>query len=324
MTELRKIRLPRTDLVVSELCLGTNQYGTAQDLAKASAILATFTQAGGNFLDTARAYGDWVPTVPRAASETVIGQWLRGRRRSDVVIATKGCEFDYRAALTFRMTPEHLESDLSGSLASLQTDYIDLYWLHRDDPSQPVAPIIDALIAHQKAGRIRYFGCSNWAPARIREAQAHAASRGHDGFVACQPMWGLAATDPQAVAQWSGGQVYGEELKALHAAGLTMIPYSSQCMGFFSKYAAKGKAGLNDLLTKLYLSDANLRRLEVAQTLAQRHGVTLAQIVLAYLVRQPLTTIPIIGCSGIAQLEESLGATAVALTPADLAALAAG
>jgi aryl-alcohol dehydrogenase-like predicted oxidoreductase len=316
---MHKIHLDHTDLDVSELCLGTNMFGTATPQAQAEDILNTFAALGGNFIDTAHSYGDWIPDAPRAASEHVIGAWLQKKSRKDFILATKGCEFDYRAGdFAPRVTPELLEQDLLGSLAALQTDYIDLYWLHRDDASKPVNVIIDALIGHQKAGRIRYFGCSNWNPARITEAQDYAHSVGHDGFVACQPLWGLAAPDRNAMQKYCPGGYYEDGYQALHKAGLTMIPYSSQCRGFFTKIASGSRATLSPDLAELYYTEENLRKLEQVKTRAAHHGVGINDIVLAYMTSQPLRTIPIIGCSRSMQLRESANACTLQLDFAEL------
>lgn len=317
---MKIIRLNRTELDVSELCLGTNMFGTATPQAQAEEILDTFVALGGNFLDTAHSYGDWIPDAPRAASEHVIGAWLKKKNNRDrIVLATKGCEFDYRAGdFALRVTPALLEQDLLGSLAALQTDYIDLYWLHRDDPSKPVQAIVDALIAHQQAGRIRYFGCSNWSVARIEEAQAYAKSIGHDGFVACQPLWGLAAPNRDAMQKYCPGGYYEDGYQALHKAGLTMIPYSSQSRGFFSKLAGGSRATLSPDLAELYYNEENLRKLEAVKTRAAYHGVGINDIVLAYLTSQPLPTIPIIGCSRSVQLRESANACMLELDIAEL------
>lgn len=186
---MRHVKLTGTDLTVSQLCLGTNQFGTSLDQQHAGEILDAFASHGGNFIDTARSYADWVPDIPRGISELTLGQLLRERKREDWIVATKGCEFDWRAdEMKLRVNPEVIKSEMDASLEALQIDRIDLYWLHRDDPSQPVGPLIDTLIAAQEEGKIRYFGCSNWRPERIREAQEYAGSLGHQGFVASQPM----------------------------------------------------------------------------------------------------------------------------------------
>ena len=316
---MKKVRLAHTDLTVSQLCLGTNMFGTAVDPERAEGILAEFVAQGGNFLDTAHSYGDWIPTGPRSASERVLGQWLGKRRREDFVVATKGCEFDYRAGdYALRVTPLHLDQDLHESLDCLGLDRIDLYWLHRDDPSQPVETLVDALIAHQRAGRIRHFGCSNWSPARIEAAQAHARKLGHAGFAACQPMWGLAVPDREAMARMSPGGYYEDGYRKLHEAGLAMIPYSPQSRGFFTKLAAGGRAAMGDDLAALYLHDANQRKLPVIERIAARHRASLNDVVLAYLVCQPWPTIPIVGASRPEQVRESARACELALSAAEV------
>lgn len=318
---MKTIHLPRTALRVSQLCLGTNQFGTALDDARAFEMLDAFRALGGNFIDTAHSYADWIPGAPRAASEHAIGRWLARQRRDSVVIATKGCEFDYSAGYEPRVTPEHLRADLEASLEALGTAWIDLYWLHRDDPSHPVEAIVDALIEHQRAGRIRHFGCSNWSVERILAAQRHAASRNHEGFVACQPMWGLAEPDRTAMQQYAPGGYYEDGYRALHEGGLTMIPYSGQSRGIFSKLASGQEDAAGADVKALYLSDANRRKLGAVREIALRHGVPVGTVVLAYLTSQPLTTIPIIGASSVAQLKESVAACALALDADELAAL---
>jgi aryl-alcohol dehydrogenase-like predicted oxidoreductase len=321
---LSKVKLANTDLTVSKLCYGTNQFGTAIDQGRANAILDRFVELGGNFLDTARAYGDWVPSVPAGASERAIGTWLKGRSRNGLVIATKGALLDMRAGdWRNRVTPEDIALDLSESQDHLGLDTIDLYWLHADNPEKPVQPIIDALLTHQQAGRIRYFGASNWSPARIREANAYAASLGKQGFVASQTFWGLATPNREKSAA-QGYQLYYEDgYQPLHAEGLPMIPYSAQSGGYFTKMDKGGEAALPDALKDRYDNPANVKRLQAVKALAVRHGVTINEVVLAYLLCQPWQTIPIFGGSSPAQIEDSVSAVSLELTQQELAELRA-
>lgn len=321
---MKKRTLGRTDLEVSALCLGTNRFGTGVEPAVAESILDAFVSLGGNFLDTAHAYGDWVPAGPRSASERVLGRWLAKRGRDSIVLATKGCEFDYRAGdFALRVTPEHLDRDLRESLDCLGVERIDLYWLHRDDPSQPVATLVDALIEQQRSGRIRHFGCSNWSVERIEAAQAYARGVGHPGFVACQPMWGLAVPDRTAMQRYSPGGYYEDGYRALHQAGMPMIPYSAQSRGFFTKLAERGGEGLADDVAALFLSDANRRKLPVIARIAARHAASINDVVLAYGLSQPLPTIPIIGASRPEQVGESVNACSLHLDERELAELRA-
>ncbi len=319
---LKKITLNKTSLNVSQLCLGTNMFGSALNDEAAGKILDVFFANGGNFIDTAHSYGDWVPGIANAASERTLGALLAGRPRASYVLATKGCEFDYRKGdFALRVTPDALRHDLDGSLAALGIDCIDLYWLHRDDPSRPVGAIVDALIAEQQAGRIRYFGCSNWSVERILEAQRYAAASGHAGFAACQPMWGLAVPDRDAMLRYAPGGYYEDGYRALHAAGLPMIPYSGQSRGVFAKLAEGREDAIGEDVKALYCSDTNRRKLPVLRELALRHGTSVNAVVLAYLCSQPLTTIPIIGASSAAQLSDSIAACGLRLDAAELAAL---
>jgi aryl-alcohol dehydrogenase-like predicted oxidoreductase len=296
------------------VCLGTNQFGTAQSEELSGTILKTFFEAGGNFIDTAHSYGDWVPHVPRAASERTLGVLLKDKARGEYVLATKGCEFDHRLGQGPRVTAEFLHRDIEDSLEALRMEFIDLFWLHRDDRSRSVKELLDALIVHQVAGRIRYFGCSNWSVERIGDAQAYAKSLGHDGFIACQPMGGLAIPDTGALRQYSQGVHYASGFRALHEAGLTMIPYSSQSMGFFTKLEKGGIESLSDLLRGLYVTPQNLRRAAVVFRIAKSRGRCANDVVLAYLISQPLLTIPIIGVNGPQQLQQSLKAVSFRLT----------
>lgn len=318
---LDKVKLKNTDMDVSRVCLGTNMFGTAVPQDKADSILDRFVELGGNFLDSARSYGDWIPDAPKGASERAIGDWLKRRGRDGIVIATKGCMVDLRVGdWRNRVTPDDLASDLGESLDHLGIATIDLYWLHADNPEAPVETIIDALIGHQKAGRIRYFGASNWTPDRIGQAQAYAKSIGHQGFVAAQPFWGLAKPNEENRAALGYGPYYESGFAAVHG-DLPMIPYSSQSRGYFSKVEAGGVESLRDDLRQMYDDKANPARLKAAQAIAQRHGASTNDIVLAYLVNQPQLTIPIIGASSIEQLAESIAAAKIKLSAAELAEL---
>lgn len=322
---LPRVTLPGTSLSVSRLCFGTNMFGTAVDQGRADELLDQFTALGGNFIDTARAYGDWIPDAPNGASERAIGAWLKSRPRGEMVIATKGGFFDLKKMdYQKRVTPAHIAQDLAESLEHLGVDTIDLYWLHADDETQPVGALVDALIAHQQAGRIRHFGASNWQPGRLSEAQAYAKGIGHEGFAACQPFWGLAAPNRDVAPAAGYGAYYEDGFAPLHAAGLTMIPYSAQSRGFFTKLKALGEDGLADDLKALYVNDTNRHRLAALEQVANARGASLNDVALAYMTSQPHLTIPIIGASRPEQIAESAAATAISLTAGELDLLRAG
>ncbi|KHS46037.1 aldo/keto reductase [Novosphingobium subterraneum] len=316
---LKKVTLGHTDLTVSRLCYGTNMLGWMLDQGKSNAILDTFAGLGGNFIDTARSYGDWMPDAPVGASERAVGAWLKMQKRDDFVIATKGGFFDMRVGdYRNRVTPDDVAADLAQSLDHLGIDTIDLYFLHMDNPESPVEPIIDALIAHREAGRIRHFAASNWAAERIRAANAYAASIGKEGFVASETFWGLAVPDAAAAAQQGYQHYYEGEYEDLHAGGLPIVAYAAQSGGYFTKLAS-GSVG--EQLAARYANPANERRFAIVQSLAEKHDVSINEIALAYLLSQPNQTIAIFGGSSPEQVRDSAKADALTLTAEEMAAL---
>ncbi|MEZ4674036.1 MAG: aldo/keto reductase [Caldilineaceae bacterium] len=316
--------IPNTDLTVSAICLGTSNFGAAIAQPDAFTLLDAYVDHGGNFLDTAEVYANWLPDLPRSIGERTIGAWLAARGNRDrIIIGTKGGHPDLATMHISRLSPAEILHDLDGSLERLQTDYIDLYWLHRDDPSRPVAEILKILDRQVRAGKIRAFGCSNWSTPRMREAWHHATAQQIHGFVANQPMWSLAQPNPAAFGMPGLAAMESEMYKFHQECGWAVIPYTAQARGVFSKLAQKGVAGLREGERKSYLNDVNLQRLARIQQLADEHQVTVAQIVLAYLTNQPIPTIPVVGCRTVDQLVESLGAADIALTATELTGLVA-
>jgi aryl-alcohol dehydrogenase-like predicted oxidoreductase len=316
---LSKVTLNNTDLTVSQLCYGTNMLGWMLDQTKSNDILDTFAGLGGNFLDTARSYGDWSPDAPIGASERAVGAWLKTQQRDDFVIATKGGFFDMRVGdYRNRVTPEDVSADLAQSLDHLGIDTIDLYFLHMDNPERPVEPIVDAMIEHREAGRIRHFGASNWAADRIKAANAYAASVGKAGFVASETFWGLAVPDIEAAGQQGYRHFYEGEYEDLHASGLPIVAYAAQSGGYFTKLAA---GAVGEQLSARYSNPVNERRLAVVQSLAAKHGVSINEIVLSYLLSQPDQTIAIFGGSSPEQVIDSAKADGLTLSTNDLTEL---
>jgi aryl-alcohol dehydrogenase-like predicted oxidoreductase len=318
---MRSICLPNTTLHVSSLCLGTGDFGSKLDQAASWHLLDEFVDAGGNFIDTANIYGDWIPGT-KSSSEKVIGAWLAERgKREQMVIATKGAHPRLESMHIPRCAPHEIIHDIEQSLRHLQTDVIDLYWLHRDDPTRPTGEIVETLAAQVKAGKIRYFGCSNWRVERIRAANAYAAAQGLPGFVADQMLWNAAVLDAAALPDKTMVAM-SPALYAYHQeSGLAAIPYSSQVHGLLHKLASGNKAAIRPNHQTIYPIAANQARADAAQALAEELGVSLTGVVLGYLQSQPFATIPIIGAQTILHLHDSLAGDGVRLTPAQVAML---
>lgn len=308
---MKTVTIPHTDLTVSAFCCGTAALGDSLRGAALDVLLDTFVAQGGNFFDTAHCYAFWT-AAGAGSSERALADYLRRRGLwGKVVVATKGGhpgEPGYRTVDRF-LAPGRIAADLDDSLGRMGIGTIDLYWLHRDDPRVPVGEIVDYLNTEVAAGRIRYFGGSNWSGARLEEANAYAAARGLQGFVANEPCWSLASKPmvrtmrELSAADWD-----------FHArTGMPVIPYSPTAQGFFATSGAKGRE---------YDNPANRRRLQRVLALATRRRVSPNQIALAWLRAQPFPVIPILGTGDPAHLREALGALEVELTPAEARALA--
>ncbi|WP_274651072.1 aldo/keto reductase [Paenibacillus humicola] len=306
--------IPGTELVPSVICLGTSKYGDTIDKRTAYEIMDRFSAAGGTFLDTAKVYGEWVPGK-RSLSEEIIGDWLADRKnRHDIVLATKGGHPDLDTMDVSKLSREDIAYDVEASLRHLKTDYIDLYWLHRDDPARPVEELVDTLNELVRQGKIRYFGCSNWRSDRIDAAQEYAAKHGLQAFAANQNKWSLAVypqpKDPSMVAMDRDEYAYH------HRTGLTAVPYNAQAGGFFSgKYTAdmlRASAEQTNKAGELRTAQ-NIARLEKAAGLGRRLGLSLTQVSLGYLLSRPFPVFPICGCSNPAQAADSCSAGDVVL-----------
>lgn len=314
------IDVPFTDLKVSALCLGSGSFGTAIPQEEAFALLDRYVELGGNFIDTANVYGNWVKEVERSVSEKVIGRWMQERgNRNSIVIGTKGVHPEMETPKTPRVTPAAIVHDIHQSLASLQVDTIDMYWLHRDDPTQPVEAIIDILDAEQKAGSIRWYGASNWTPARIAEANAYAAASGKAGFSADQVLWNAAPLDKQPYGDPTLGYMDEERYDSHLKSGMAEMPYQSQANGLFNKLESAPYSSLNETLRGMYREGESIVRFNRIQKVMRETGLTITQVVLGYLRGQPFTTIPIIGSRNIEQLNDSMSALHIVLTPEQIA-----
>lgn len=321
---MRNRNIPGTELTPSVICLGTSNFGEAVSRETSFELMDRFLDRGGNFLDTAKVYSDWLPGE-LSRSEKNIGQWLKSRNnRNRIVLATKGAHPELETMHIPRLSREDINYEVEHSLLNLQTDYIDLYWLHRDDPLRPVEDIIDTMNTLVQQGKIRYFGCSNWRSERIEAAQHYAVSKGMQGFAASQNKWSLASyspgNDPTTVTLDENELAYHER------TGLPAIPYNSQASGFFSgRYKIEMLLELspeNNHVWKL-CNEKNLRKLQCIESIAKRQNITMTQVSLGYLRAHPFALFPISGCKTIAQLEDSCSAGDVMLDDQSFAELRA-
>ena len=320
---METIRLPSSEVDVSIICCGAMQLCYLKDDNSREAVLRAYIEGGGRFFDTAHCYCFWVDGM-NGQSEVMLGAFLRRTlEREEYMIATKGGHpgvKDYRNIGENFLRPEIVQKDLDESLRRLGVDYVDLYWLHRDDPRIPAGEIIEMLNVEIRKGRIRACGASNWVSARIREANDYAAIHGLHGFSCSQPSWSLGIKggspigderlEPGALVVFDGAD-YDWHVKSQ----LPVIPYNSTSRGFF---ALGGKAPEN------YVNELSLQRYSRVAELATRKGVTPNQIAVAWLLHQPFPVIPILGTKDPQHMRDALGALSVSLTRDEVTYLSCG
>lgn len=287
---------------VSPLLIGTGDLSRIDG----TAMLDLYAELGGFTIDTAHQY---------TKSELIIGQWMQTKgNREQMVILTK-CAHPNKTDKLPRVTPQAVRDDLHESLERLQTDYIDLYALHRDDTSVPVEPIIDELNKHLAAGKVKAIGASNWTWQRMKEANEYAQRSGLKGFSFSSTNLSLAAAQAE---RWPGCVSADTVTEEWHrSTGIPLIAWSAQAGGFFSG-AFTPEDRSNEEMVKVYYNDANWERYRRTQLLAAEKGVSATQIALHYVLHRPFPTCAIIGPRTEAELADSFKALKLKLSQEEL------
>lgn len=309
--------LGSTGLKVSELCLGTMQFGWTADEDTSFAVLTSAVEAGINFLDTADIYSSWVDGNPGGVAETIIGDWLNQGviPREKLVIATKVRGRMGESPNDEGLSRRHILTAVEASLRRLKIEYIDLYQVHWPDENTPIEETLGALDDLVRAGRVRYIGCSNYPGWRLMQALWTSDVRNLARFDCLQPHYNLVHR-----------QEYERELEEIcQTYGLGVIPYSPLAGGYLTgKYhrgtpPPRSSRGETSSRIKAYMqSDRCWAVVEVLDSLASKYDCSVSQIALAWLLERPSITSPIIGPRSIAQLEDNLGATMIRLAVEDI------
>jgi aryl-alcohol dehydrogenase (NADP+) len=303
---MRHIRLGRTGLSVSRLCLGTMTFGLQCDERTSSAILDRAAGGGITFLDTSDVYplGGSLETVGR--TEEILGRWLVGRRH-DVVIATKCFGATSPRAWDRGNSRKHILDAIDGSLRRLGTDYVDLYQLHHPDPDTPIDETLRALDDVVRAGKARYVGCSNFQAYQVARALGKSEAKGLARFDSVQPRYNLLFR-----------QIERELLPLCHEEGIGVIPYNPLAGGFLSgkhRPEVGPTAGTRFTLgnaarryQERYWHEREFATVEALRPLAAEAGMSLVQMAVAWVLAHPAITAPIIGASRPEQIDDVLPA----------------
>lgn len=307
--------LGRTGLKVSELCLGTMQWGWTADARTAGEVMDAFVEGGGNFIDTADVYSFWAEDNPGGVSEQIIGRWMKARNnRRDIVLATKVRGRMWEGPNGEGLSRSHIMQAVEDSLERLDTDYIDLYQIHWDDFETPIDETLRALDDLVRQGKVRYIGCSNIAAWRLMKSLWTSDKLGLSRYDSLQPHYSLVhRTEFEA------------ELKPLcESEGIGVIPYSPLAGGFLTgKYRSDAPPPDSARLegVKKYFNDHGWRTLHAVEQIAEVRGATPLQIALAWQLTQAVITSPIIGANSVEQLNESMGAAGMRLSDEEMTTL---
>lgn len=308
--------LGRTGLRVSELCLGAMTFGRESTEETSIQMLDCFLEAGGNFIDTADVYSHGI-------SEEILGRWMQGKNRDDLVIATK---------VRFSMGPgpndlglsrKHILAAAEASLRRLRTDYLDLYQVHMWDPGTPLEETLDALHHLVRSGKVRYVGASNYAGYQLQKAVDFSRQVGGEPFSCLQPLYNLLDRS----FEW-------ELLPVCEAEGVGVIPWSPLRGGWLSGKYRRGMQGPppNTRIEEaekqgwseswaLYANERTWHVIDTLLAVAEEVQKTAAQVALNWLLQKPTVTAPIIGARTMTHLEDNLGATGWTLTPEQVSRL---
>ncbi len=307
---MKKRKLGGSGIEVAPLMLGGNVFGWTADEATSFKVLDAFVAAGLDFIDTADSYSTWAPGHTGGESETIIGNWIKSSgKRDKVVLATKvGSEIPGQGK---GLSRSWIMREVEESLRRLQTDYIDLYQSHRDDPNTPVEETLEVYAQLIRQGKVRVIGCSNFTGERIRESLAASRKNGWPRYESLQPHYNLYER-----------ATYETTLEPLVAEQkLGVVPYYGLASGFLTgKYRSE-----NDLAksprgqaVKKYLNDRGFRILEALDQVAESHQAVPAQVALAWLMARPSITAPIASATSVDQLNDLVGATQLELSASDI------
>ena len=287
------ITIAETDLVVHPLCLGGNVFGWSADKAQSEGVLDAYTKHGGNFIDTADVYSEWKEGNVGGESETIIGTWAKARgNRSELVIATKVAMLSKRPGLS----AANIIAACDESLKRLQTDYIDLYYSHKDDEETPIEETLNAYAQLIAQGKVRYIAASNFGADRLAQSLKFSADNSIPSYVAVQDHYNLMHRT----------EFETNQAPLLAQNSITCIPYFGLARGFLT---GKYRAGVTvDSLraggVTEYQSEKGYAVVSALEEISKAHHSSIAAVALGWLRAQPQVSTPIASARTVEQLEE--------------------
>jgi aryl-alcohol dehydrogenase-like predicted oxidoreductase len=305
-------KLGQTGLQVSELCLGTMQFGWTTNEASAFEVMDAFVEAGGNFIDTADIYSSWAENNPGGVSEEIIGRWMKERgNRGEIVLATKVRGRMWEGPNGEGLSRAHIMRAVEDSLRRLDTEYIDLYQTHWYDADTAIEETLRALNDLVKQGKVRYIGASNYPAWRLMQSLWSADTKGTARYVSLQPHYNIARRE----------EFERELIEVCEEYGVGVIPYSPLAGGFLTGKYEKDNVPESARAAgakRKYFNKKGWRVLDAVLEVARETDVPPAAVALGWLLAQPTITAPIIGANSVEQLKESLAVVDLTLDDTQL------
>lgn len=305
--------LGHSGIKVGPLAFGGNVFGWTADEPTSFRLLDVFVDSGLNLVDTADVYSTWAPGHHGGESETVIGNWSRQKgKREKIIIATKlGKSMgEGRKGLSSK----YIMQAVDDSLRRLQTDYIDLYQSHEDDPATPLEETLGAFADLVKSGKVRAIGASNFSGARLQQSLDISSRLGYARYETLQPEYNLYAR-----------QTFESDLRPVcERSGLGVLPYFSLAAGFLTgKYRSEKDLAQSPrgTVVRKYLNERGYRILKALDQVSREKNATPAQIALAWLIAQRTVVAPLVSATSVTQWNELQGAIRLTLSEGDLATL---
>lgn len=299
---MKHIIMNKTGLDVSEICLGTDRFGTVYNREQAFELLDKFREVGGNFVDTANIYARDMQ-AGFSKSERILGEYLKARGRDSLVIATKGGHPNPATMHSTRLNRIEIERDLDESLLSLGLETIDIYYLHRDDPSMPIGEILEILEEMVRKGKIRFYGASNYTRNRLEESVKYAENNSLQGFSIVSNMWSPTVENIPYSGDDTLVRFNNTELEFFKNTGIAFAPYSSTAKGWFAKKAA---GDVPERLKKVFDNDQNNSLFELLNS----RGMPVQTALLEYICSDELNygaqIIPVTSVTKPEQLDDLL------------------
>jgi len=288
------ITIPETDLVVHPLCLGSNIFGSNANEVQSHEVMDAYSNNGGNFIDTADMYNQWVEGHIGGESESIIGSWMKSRNnRASMVIATKVSKMDSRPGLSAK----NIFAACEESLNRLQTDYIDLYYSHADDETVSLDEVLNAYAQLIAEGKVRYIAASNFTPARLRESIKFSEDNNIPAYIAVQDLYNLVDRTSYE----------GEMSQTVAELGISNIPFYGIARGFLTGKYRSGVTEVDSMRAAgslEYANDKNYAVLAAMDVISKTHNASLSAIALGWLRAQPTVSVPIASARTVEQLKE--------------------